>query len=168
MYTYATSPKLDLAIVLFKTSYQMRTVDLDFDRHIKIGNKVSHIGCGLGDDPRYDVGYINSLKGKVSGHTTEVYRTSMHTVFGDSGGPAFYGYKVIGLMQAIKLYKFNGVVVMLTNISMCIPIGVFKTWDQEENNDLQFIYNPKAELPKLPYRELEYNAIDWDKIHEEE
>jgi len=168
-YIYAASPKLDLAVLLFKSRRPMPVAKMDFDRKLCIGNRVMHIGCGSGEDPRMDEGMITSLKGKVSGHPTDVYRTNMHTIFGDSGGPAFYKHKVIGLMQAIRVTRFQGFPTMLPNISMCIPIGTIKTWDAGENNTLRFIYNPQVKMPRLPYRVLDFAVIDWSQIeHDDE
>lgn len=164
---YACSHDLDLAVILFKTPTQQPTVDLDFARSMCIGNQTFKIGCGIGEEPRYDVGYINSLVGKVRPHPTDCYRTSMPTIFGDSGGPAFYKNKVIGLMQAIKVTRMQGTPVPLTMISICIPIGTVKTWDTKENNTLRFIYTPKAELPRLPSLELNYLPVIWGDIEHE-
>lgn len=165
---YAQNPALDLAVVLFRTPTQMHVVELDFDRKVCIGNKILHFGCGMGEEPRLEWGYINSLKGKVGRHKTDVYRTSVQTIFGDSGGPTFYNnYKCIGINQAIKVTNFRGFPAMLPGISMVIPIGTVKTWDGLENNTLRFLYNQKADLPRLPFAMLVYQPVNWEKIEHE-
>lgn len=167
---YAQNAELDLAVVLFRTPKKQPAVEMDFDRKVYIGNKILHFGCGMGDEPRLEWGYVNSVKGKVGKHKTDVYRTSVPTIFGDSGGPTFYNnYKVIAINQAIKITSYRGFPQMLPGISMAIPIGAVKTWDGLENNTLRFLYNPKADLPRLPFAMLVYQPVDWEKIeHEEE
>jgi S1-C subfamily serine protease len=160
---------MDLAILLFRTPTKQPTVELDFARKLCIGNEIFHFGCGMGEDPRLELGRVTSLKGKVGKHTTDVYRTSVFTIFGDSGGPTFYkNNKVIGMTQAIKVTTFRGFPAMLNNISMVIPIGAFKTWDAMENQTLSFIHNPKTGLPRLPYATLGWQTIDWEKIEHDE
>lgn len=166
---YAQNQSLDLAILLFRTPTQQPTVELDFARKLCIGNEIFHFGCGMGEEPRLEFGRVTSLKGKVGKHTTDVYRTSVFTIFGDSGGPTFYkNNKVIGMTQAIKVTTFRGFPAMLNSISMVIPIGAFKTWDEMENRTLGFIHNPKAGLPRLPYATLGWQTVDWEKIEHDE
>jgi hypothetical protein len=163
---YAQNSKLDLAVIVFRTPNKQPTVALDFDRKICIGNEVFHFGCGLGEEARYETGHVNSLKGKAGSHPTDLYRVSVFTIMGDSGGPVFYNKdrKVIGITQAIKATSFRGLPAMLNHISMVIPIGTLKTWDTMENNNLRFLYTSKADLPRFPYAMLAYEPIDWEKV----
>jgi hypothetical protein len=165
---YAQNESLDVAILLFRTPTKQPTVELDFARKLCIGNEIFHFGCGMGEEPRLEIGRVTSLKGKVGRHPADVLRTSVFTVFGDSGGPTFYKNKVVGMTQAIKVTTFRGFPAMVNGISMVIPIGAFKTWDEQENQTLGFIHNPKAGLPRLPYAMLKWQTIDWEKIEHEE
>lgn len=162
VYHYAYD--LDLAVCIFITSHPVDVAEMDFNTRLCIGNNVLHVGCGSGEDPRFDTGQITGLKGKVRPHPTDVYRTNMMTIFGDSGGPAFYKNKVIGLMQAIKITRFQGEPFPVPGISFCMPIGVVKVLDKRENNTLSFVYNFNSEVPKLPIVQLKYQPINWDEI----
>lgn len=162
---YASTPEFDMAVILFKTPHPVDVAEMDFKRKLCIGNSVSHIGCS--EEPRLEDGRITSLNYKLGGSGLHLYRTSMHTIPGDSGGPAFYNNKVVGLMQSIRVTRFQGAPVMLPHISMMVPIGAVKAWDEKENNTLRFIYNPKAKLPRLPFRDLEHAALEWGTIEHE-
>jgi hypothetical protein len=161
---YHYSYKYDIAICVFVTNHPVHVATMDFETRLSMGNEILHVGCGAGEDPRFDKGQITGLKGRVRPHPNDVYRTNMMTVFGDSGGPAYYKNKLIGLMQAIKITRFQGEPFPVTGISFCIPIGTVKVLDNEQNNTLSFVYNSKSEVPKLPVVQLKYEPIDWEEI----
>jgi len=160
---YAWSEAHDLAVVLFKTPYPVAVAEMDFDRKMCIGNDVSHIGCGGGDQPRFDKGQVTSTRSKIRGHDQFVYRTNVFSIFGDSGGPAFYKHKVVGVMQAIRVGKFQIFPMPMPQISFYIPIGQLKVMDGEQNNSIRFLYTPRTGLPIRPYAELDF-MFDWPKF----
>jgi len=164
---YHYDAKRDIAIVLFKTSKPVSVAKMRFGLELNMGNKLLHVGCGQGDQPRFDEGKVTGLNSKVNPHLTELYRTNVHVIPGDSGGPFFYRHQVIGIAQAIKVTSFRGLPQILPNISMVIPIDVFKTWDAEENKRLAFLYTKEAKLPVLPYMALDY-TVEWPKIEDGE
>ena len=167
MVPYFNSKKYDISVCLFVTSRPLAVAEMDFDTKLMMGNEVMHVGCGAGEDPRFDKGQITGLKSKIRPHPTDVYRTNMMTIFGDSGGPAFYKNKVIGLMQAIKITRFHGEPFPVAGISYCIPIGTVKILDKEENNTLSFVYKVESELPRLPLVQLKYAPLDWEEIKQQ-
>ena len=165
---YSGSSEHDIAVLLFKTNSQLYVADILFSCKAFIGTKLVHVGCGLGDQPRLDVGSITSLNSFVRPHSQAVYRTNMHVIPGDSGGPAFFENGLIGLIQAVKYTTFQGIPTLLPNISFCIPIDSLKIWDVNQNQTLRFIYNNQVSLPVLPYAEMEYFPIDWNNTKHEE
>ena len=161
---YAWSEEHDLAVIVFKTPYPVSVAKMNFDQKICVGNDIVHFGCGMGDEqPRFDKGQVTSTRSKVGGHDQFVYRANMFAIFGDSGGPAFYKNKVVGVMQAIKVGKFKMFPMPLPQISFYIPIGQLKVMDTEQNNALRFLYTPRTGLPKRPYAELNF-MFDWPKF----
>ncbi len=163
---YAKDAKTDLAVFLFVTPFPVDVAEVNYDAKLTIGTPISHVGCGIGGQPRFDTGAITSLSESVQPHPTAVYRTSAHTVFGDSGGPLFHQNKVVGIMQAVKITRFHGLPQVLPHISYAIPVGAIKTWDGEENNRLRFLYTTEAALPAQPFAELAY-AFEWPEEEEE-
>lgn len=166
---YDADFECDLAVLLFKSKDKVDVATIAFGVRPYIGTEVCHVGCALNDDPRLEKGIVNSLNGKVRPHPQAVYRTTMYSLPGDSGGPVYFQDRMIGLIQAIKVTSFKGLPTMVNGVSLCIPIDSVKTWDARQNQALRFIYTHKVPLPVQPYAELEYLPLDWDKIqHEEE
>lgn len=150
---YCKNKDMDLAVLLFISKEKLPVVELAFHEKLYIGNEIFRIGCGLLDEPRLDYGKITSLKTTVNEHIKDVARTSVHTIFGDSGSPVFYDYRVIGITQAIRSVKSFP----LTGISYFIPIERLKNWNKSENNGLNFIYTNKK-LPVLPFLQLKLES----------
>jgi len=147
---YETNRLHDLGVVIFSSEDKMPVATLDFDTKLFIGNKVFRIGCGLNDEPRLDYGRITSLNGIV-GNIKNSYRTSIPTVPGDSGGPVFHNYKVIGIMAAIRSLRFGWIQLPVFNISYVLPITRYKIWDKELNGAISFVYDKAKKLPVMSY-----------------
>lgn len=102
-------PDSDWAVIAFVTEEKMPIADLAIDTKLYIGNDIFRIGCGLGDSMRVDYGKITSTNFTIKDFVKDVYRMSIPTISGDSGGPVFHktedGYKVVGLAQAIRSMK---------------------------------------------------------------
>lgn len=147
--TYAINKELDLAILCFVSDKLMPTVEVDFNTPIFIDTPVFHVGCGALDEPRLDYGSVTQPKLQKD---ICLIRTNVFTIMGDSGGPLFLesNYKVIGMAHKIKILRG----VMIPNISYYIPVQSFKTWNDQSNNCIEFVYNHDKELPILPYLKL--------------
>lgn len=140
---YSVDEDRDMAIGSFTSTEEMPVASLSFESEMYIANQVWRIGCGFGDDPRVDFGKLTSLN-------KSYIRTSIHTVPGDSGGPLFHDYKIIGLMRAIKTYRE----IPVFGISFAVPISHFRIWSLEQNNAFDFLWDAK-DYPKLPLLELD-------------
>lgn len=157
---YATDPDLDLAVAVFRSYQPVSVATLGFGHKLKITDIVSHLGCGAGDQPRFDSGEITGKSSKVGEHSGFAYRTSIHCIPGDSGGAVFHNAEVIGFVQAIKVVRFQNVPQFLPKISFVIPVDRLKEWDAKENNRLAFLYNARAKLPAQPFHSLDF-INDW-------
>ncbi len=147
---YAFDADRDLSIVLFESNSKLAVADLGFDEKLYIGSPVLKFGCGQGPEPRLDEGKITSLNKMTSGR----YRTNIYVVSGDSGCPVYHNHKVIGIAVSIRMMNFHGNPTPLWNISNVVPITLLKTWDEEVNNVLGFVYKTKRRLPALPFAML--------------
>lgn len=148
---YAKNFSRDVAIGMFISEEKMPCAEIDFDTKLYIGNDVFRIGCGFGDEPRLDYGKITSVRSKL--YEDEVlYRTSVHTVPGDSGGPLFNKYKLVGLARSVRGYKGEPVF----GISYYIPINSLREWSNEENGAYDFVWKSRS-LPKIPFWELRFS-----------
>jgi len=126
----------DVAIVTFETNRKLHTVNLDFNPKLYIGNKLYKVGSGMGELFRVDFGRVTSLntsKGRSPG-LENTYRTSIPTVPGDSGGPVFHNYKLIGVSQAIKSIRTGPVSsAPIYHLSFVIPLDRFAGSDNIRN-----------------------------------
>jgi len=152
---FAGNKDNDLGIVLFVSSKPMPTANWGMDEKLFMGTKVMKIACGNGEDPRLDWGYINSLNNAKHEYSGKI-RTSIVTILGDSGGPVFCDYKIIGLVQSIKMMGGTPV----TCISNVIPASLFKKWNEEEKDRLSFIYNPEKKLPTLSFAIAKFESYE--------
>lgn len=154
---YAQNTQADIAIGLFLSEKQLKTVTLDFDPKLYIASSVYRIGCGLGDDPRYDEGKITAVRTNM-GSLKQVIRTSIGTVPGDSGSPVFQNYKVIGLTQSIRNWK-----VPVFHMSYIIPLDRYQDWDKASKGAINFAWADQP-LPTMTMWELNLNH-EWENLN---
>ena len=97
----------DVAMLTFVSKHELHIADLNFSPKLYIGNEVYRMGCGMSDPYRLDYGRITALDGGIGrlSNIQGTYRTSIPTIPGDSGGPVFHEYKVIGIAQAIRMIQ---------------------------------------------------------------
>lgn len=155
----------DLAILVFESDKEMPTAEIDQDVKLYIGNDVMRVGCGLGDVMRLDFGKITSTNFKFHDKSFEdLYRTSVPTIFGDSGGPLFHkvgdDYKLVGITQAIRSTSSSAKVplshgylnVPLSHPLMCIssmiPITKLGNWKKHCQKKSGLKLGPSLEIKK--------------------
>jgi len=144
-YYYATDRTEDIAIGVFETNRPVACAELDLNEPVYIGDEIFKIGCGLNDPFRLDYGRITSVRSNVA-VIRNGYRFSAFTVVGDSGGPIFRDYKVIGLTKAIRTHEdreFN-------EIAFGIPIKNIKNCSDKLDISIDFVFKEEP-LPTLPF-----------------
>jgi len=152
---YDVNLEQDLAVGVFVSSKKMPTAEIDFDSKLYIGNDVLRIGCGLGDEPRLDVGKVSSVKTRLGRHS-ELIRTTIHTLPGDSGSALFNNYKVVGIMIMIRAREGpGGTKQLIPLMSYAVPMHRLATWNTQNNNALSFAWN-NDEIPRLPIYQIKY------------
>lgn len=93
----------DAAVLTFDSEFLVKVADIDWSPKLYIGNTVTHIGGGLGQELRVDHGEITSIRvSSGDGFPKGMYRTNVFTLPGDSGGPLFHENKVVGICQSIR------------------------------------------------------------------
>lgn len=93
----------DIAVVIFVSTKVMPIAEFGFKEKIFTGNKITRVGCGLGDSPRLEFGTISGMNVESDrGPEKKVNRMSIYTLPGDSGGSVFHNYKIVGLTQSIR------------------------------------------------------------------
>lgn len=148
--------KNDIAIGVFETSKPMPTVKLDFENKVYIGTNTLQFGHGLSEQIRLEQGKITSVNFNVHGVLRNCYRISAPTYGGDSGGPVFVDYKVVGIMKAIRandVREYN-------NIAYCLPIGNLKNIDKSLNTSIDFALDEKVKIPSIPFYFIEFNDLE--------
>ena len=150
---YAKDPYRDMAIGAFITSEKMPVASIDMQSKFYIGNEILHVGCGAADAPRIDYGKITSIFKNINDKKFSRFRTSVHTVPGDSGGPLFSNkYKLIGIAESLRVWSN----IPLFNVSFYTPITYLRDWSNEENGAFDFVWKESA-LPKMIFWELRFS-----------
>ena len=158
---YARVKNYDLAIILFESDVVLPVAQLEMNPKLVIGSKILRVGYGLGDDPRLDRGEITSVKTLDPDFFRGYYRTNVYTVYGDSGGPLFNKkYNVIGIAHGIRCASGHD----LFQQSYYIPTQWLKTWDDEINNTVSFVYNKDAKMPVMSFFFMKMEDIKPQKI----
>ena len=157
---YYTNKKVDLAVVIFVSEKHLYTADFGFKEKIYIGNKILRVGCGLGDAPRLEEGVITGVN-MPSIANTMVYRMSIYTLPGDSGGSVYNeDYLIIGFTQSIRSDHFaNGL--KYYNYTMAVRIASLEEMIKTEKGGLDFI--KEGNLPTFGYFKLKIDFLTQDQ-----
>jgi S1-C subfamily serine protease len=140
--------EIDVAVGVFESDAKMPTVALSFEK-FHIGSKIFKVGHGFQDELRLDYGNITSPKTNHPGIENHI-KYSAFTIPGDSGGPLFLNYKVIGLIRGIRTNPIQTNLVQdINHIAFAVPIENIKKLDSE------YVYNPEKNVPSLPFTLLE-------------
>lgn len=169
---YRIDKAKDTAVVLFTSEKEMPVADLSFEENYYIGNKITRVGSGLGEEPRVEVGIINSLSSLNEGNVNGTIRYSAGTVPGDSGGGLFHENKLIGMIQAIRVNS-GMVPQQVYHMAFAVPLSRFEKWNKELNNVIDFAFKKDKKMPVVPffYVEMENKQFNqyitpitfWDK-----
>ena len=138
---YASDPTIDIAIGFFITAQKMHAADVGMDEKLYLGNELVGVGCAGKNFPRLNYGRLTSLHGLF--HTSSIL-----TVPGDSGGPIYHNYKLVGLKTAIRNIVFHDEIMPVFQLAQHIPTMQLKQWDVY--NNVSFVYDTKETLPQLP------------------
>ena len=149
-FVYKKDDKKDLVVVLFVSPHKLSEAELDVSPKLYIGSEVFRLGGGLGDEIRLDYGRITNLNAKIP-NMSDLYRTSVYSVLGDSGGPIFHNYKVVGVVQSIRATRIGPFPVAVFGISYAVPTYSLKKWDEELDNVISFVYDKNKTLPVTPF-----------------
>jgi hypothetical protein len=150
-FIYQKDNKKDLAVVLFVSPHKLPESEIDISPKLYIGSEVFRLGGGLGDEIRLDYGRITTLNAKLP-NMSDLYRTSIYSVLGDSGGPVFHDYKVVGIVQSIRATRIGPFPVAVFGISYAVPTYRLKKWDEELDNVIRFVYDKNEALPVSPFK----------------
>ena len=118
----------DIALMKFQSDSEMPVATVYKDPKLYIGDDVVRIGCGVGEPFRTDWGKINSLQesqDKVIHAMKNTIRITANTLPGDSGGPVYNEYKVIGIAQAIRQLDGHVQNTPIFHMTYVIPIDRF-------------------------------------------
>lgn len=141
-FIYAINRDIDMAILVFETNFQVATAELDADSKMYIGSEVVGSGCSQLANPRIDYGKITQV-------LRDEYRSSMMAVPGDSGGPVFHNYKLIGIKRSIAIIEFQDSIAPIFSISNIVPIHLLWDWSVKEDGNLNFVFDRSEPLPSL-------------------
>lgn len=116
----------ETGVVEFRSKEKLFTAEIDKKHEIHIGNSVFGVGIPTtARQPRLLTGIITS----VNFTTIErkgLIRTSEAVVWGDSGGPVFNDYKLIGVHQSIDLVSQN----VPYGVTYLVPLRSFEKIDK--------------------------------------
>lgn len=153
---YYIESSIDLLVIIFISDRKMPTVELGFREKLFIGNKIIRVGCGLGDSPRLEEGIITSVKIEEWFACKGLIRMSVYTLFGDSGGPVFHNYKLVGFTKAIrkgrnlKEYYHYALAITLDSLSKLV---------KNEEDRLDFVLDTSEKLPVFEFFKLKIDTL---------
>jgi len=150
---YLNHPQYDLAIVLFISYKKMPCAELGMDEKLYVGDELMSFGCALRQPPRLDTG-------KISGVLPNSLRADLISVPGDSGGPVFHNYKLVGIKQAffgVDLIE-NAPPSPIFDFAVQVRIAVLKPW-AESDKKAGLPFKEDATLPELPVLMLQARQL---------
>lgn len=113
----------DVAVITFTSPFKQAVADVDWQPQLYLGNKIVKVGTGQSLLPRVDYGCISCVEERIIAVGTPVVRASVYNTSGDSGGPVYCDYKLIGVVHGLHTETFHGVTIPCTNITYFVPVG---------------------------------------------
>jgi S1-C subfamily serine protease len=118
----------DVAVLSFESKEKLPTAIINPLPELYLGNEVYRIGCGEGEVFRLDYGKITGIKESLNVQQGMI-RTSILTLPGDSGGPVFNNYELIGLAHSIKIVENGPYTYPINFVTYITPIESFLQFD---------------------------------------
>lgn len=153
---YDKNSTIDTAVLCFITTTKMPVAVLGTDVKSYIGTDVFKIGCGGEEQFRLDYGKITMFHANRAPSDSVIRDLTRHTAYtlpGDSGGPVFQEYKLIGITNSIKIIT-NPIdsqsKMILGDIAFFIPLKSVVDWNKQEHT-IDFIFDSTKELPKIDF-----------------
>jgi S1-C subfamily serine protease len=116
----------DICTVQFLSDSKLLTAKVSKDCKLFIGNDVVKVGCGLGDEMRLDYGKVTAIESRRKGR----FRMSAMCVPGDSGGPVFHDYELVGITESVRyMATREKVSIPVPHIAYALPIAWFTDED---------------------------------------
>ena len=143
---YGVNSSIDFGIIIFKSRKKMPVADLYFNPKLYLGNEVYKAGFGSNNQAKIEFGKITSININSKPFKNHI-RSTAPTVPGDSGGPVFHEYKIIGLARAVTSTKQGNI---LPHISFITPLSHFLDWVKTDDK-LDFILDESKKGPWLPF-----------------
>lgn len=113
----------DICVINFWSKTEQNAAELDVNPNLYIGNEIFRVGCGLHEEMRLDYGKVTSINSQLQPGRL---RTSIFCLPGDSGGPIYHNYKLVGIVQSIRYMSTDeNVRVPIPNISYIVPLTFF-------------------------------------------
>lgn len=155
---YCAHSRKDLAIFMFISPKVIPTAKLAAaGTDLYMGQEIIKVGCGLGDPPRLDKGFISGVN-RVTGHSIQDnIQLSIYTLPGDSGAAIFNkDYEIIGITQGIRVDTVDRKLPPYYAIGFAVDIKSLYRLIESEEGGLDFLLDGK-ELPILPWFEIKTN-----------
>lgn len=156
---YYVNPNADLCVIIFITKNKLPTADLGLEEKLYFKSKILRVGCGLSDAPRIEEGIITGINMKWGKNT--VHRMSIYTLPGDSGGPIFHNYKIIGFTQSIRTTRASPWTKTLHyHYAVAVRIKDLYVMKKLEKGGIDFLTDKKEPLPVISYFKLKTDFLN--------
>ena len=160
---YYQHPYIDLGVIFFITEKKMPEAELGFDEKIYIGSKITRVGCGLGASPRLEKGTITGLNEVLNNKEAKrTYRMGIYTLPGDSGGPVYHNYRIVGWTQSIRQTQNRNLPIGDIHYSFANAIRLKDLCSIARKENLKFLIDKKEPLPKFGFFKLKIDFLDQD------
>lgn len=150
----------DIAIVYFVSKKELPYADIGFDEKLYLGNDVVSVGFAIENWPRLDFGKITMITNTLLG-------ANLFTASGDSGGPVYHNYKLMGLKKAYLMGYSGEEKLHFSHVSLHVPVTTsLKEWRLIDNT-AAVAYDPDTAVPLLPALILgakefkSYSSVFW-------
>jgi len=133
----------DLALLKLRGTEEVPAVAKLFPRggeeHLRIGQEVFTVGCGLGEPPVLTDGRISQFNREID--SKEYWLITAPSIYGNSGGATFLAdtAEFVGVPSRIAVTGFLGQTAV-THLSYSIPIT--RVYSFLEEQKFRFIYDP--------------------------
>jgi len=139
---YMAHPRYDLALMIFLSDKKMPVAEIEIDKPIYIGDKITSFGCALRHSPRLE-------PGQISGVTKGTLRSNIMSVPGDSGGPVFRDYKLIAIKKGFYGVQLGPQPFPVFTFATQQRVSVLKGWGEADAR-AKTAFEEETPVPQLP------------------